>query len=166
MRSFYLFINVGALVGQIGMSYSAKYVGFWLSFLLPTIVFFLCPIILFVGRNRYARSPPTGSVFATAIRLWRYAAKGRWSLNPVKTVRQLRADDFWENVKPTQVAARNGGVVPSWMTFDDQWVAELRRGIKACTVFIWFPLWCKFLSPFEAIDNHADIPHRALVQPA
>jgi POT family proton-dependent oligopeptide transporter len=125
------------------MSYSAKYVGFWLSFLLPTIVFFLCPIILFVGRNRYARSPPTGSVFATAIRLWRYAAKGRWSLNPVKTVRQLRADDFWENVKPTQVAARNGGVVPSWMTFDDQWVAELRRGIKACTVFVWFPLWCK-----------------------
>jgi POT family proton-dependent oligopeptide transporter len=142
------------------MSYSAKYVGFWLSFLLPTIVFCFCPVILFIGRKRYAKSAPTGSVFATAIRLWRYAAKGRWSLNPVKTVRQLRADDFWENVKPSQVAARNGGVVPSWMTFDDQWVAELRRGIKACTVFVWFPLWCKLtftFTPHSGCRHHVSV---------
>jgi proton-dependent oligopeptide transporter, POT family len=33
---FYLFINIGALVGQIAMVYAEKYVGFWLSFLLPT----------------------------------------------------------------------------------------------------------------------------------
>jgi POT family proton-dependent oligopeptide transporter len=126
------------------MSYSAKYVGFWLAFLLPTLVFCLCPIVLFVGRNRYNRSPPTGSVFGVAMRLWRFAARGRWSINPVKTVKQLTADDFWENVKPSRVAANNGGVKPSWMAFDDQWVDEVRRGFKACVVFVWFPLWCEY----------------------
>jgi len=27
------------------------------------------------------------------------------------------------------------------MTFDDNWVDEVRRGIKACSVFCWFPLY-------------------------
>lgn len=27
------------------------------------------------------------------------------------------------------------------MTFDDMWVDEVRRGLKACTVFLWYPLW-------------------------
>jgi proton-dependent oligopeptide transporter, POT family len=40
---YYLLINVGALVGQISMVYAEKYVGFYLAFLLPTIMFFFCP---------------------------------------------------------------------------------------------------------------------------
>lgn len=139
---FYLFINIGALVGQIGMTYSEKYVGFWLAYTLPTIIFLLCPIVLFIGRNRYVRTPPTGSVFVTAVRLWRYASKGRWSLNPVRAWRQLTADDFWENAKPSRVVARSGEEgKPKWMVFDDQWVDEVRRGLKACGVFCWIPLW-------------------------
>jgi len=35
---FYLFINIGALVGQITMAYAALYVGYYLAFLLPTIM--------------------------------------------------------------------------------------------------------------------------------
>ncbi|KAG5638605.1 hypothetical protein H0H81_011495 [Sphagnurus paluster] len=134
---FYLFINVGALVGQIGMTYSEKYVGFWLAYTLPTVVFLLCPIVLFFGRNRYVRSPPTGSILPTCLRLWRFAAKGRWSLNPVRTYKQLTADDFWENAKPS----KQGENKPRWMTFDDQWVDEVNRGLKACGVFCWYPIY-------------------------
>ncbi|KAF4584875.1 hypothetical protein EYR40_001700 [Pleurotus pulmonarius] len=137
---FYLFINIGALIGQITMTYAEKYIGFWLAYTLPTIVFMISPIALFAGRNRYVRSPPAGSVLATALRLWRYAARGRWSLNPMKTFRQLTADDFWENAKPSNVIAR-GDEKPRWMTFDDIWVDEVRRGLKACSVFCWFPLY-------------------------
>nr|GAT47081.1 peptide transporter PTR2A [Mycena chlorophos] len=137
---FYLFINVGALIGQIGMTYSERYVGFWLAYTLPTIVFLLCPIVLWAGRNRYQTSPPTGSVLASALRLWRYAARGRWSWNPVTCVRQLRAPGFWENAKPSAVIARDGEK-PAWMTFDDQWVDEVRRGLAACAVFCWFPIY-------------------------
>ncbi|ESK96752.1 oligopeptide transporter [Moniliophthora roreri MCA 2997] len=144
---FYLFINVGSLIGQIGMVYSEKYVGFWLAYTLPTIVFCLCPLVLWAGRNRYVRAPPTGSVTALAMRLWALASKGRWSLNPVTTWRQLRADDFWENVKPSKLGDRK----PTWMNFDDQWVDEVNRGFKACAVFAWYPI---FWLPYNQINNN------------
>lgn len=82
---FYLMINVGALAGQIGMVYAEKYQGFYLSFVLPTIMFLFCPLVMFLMRNKYARRPPTGSVVAKALKLWGLAMKGRWSINPVKT---------------------------------------------------------------------------------
>ncbi|PPQ98990.1 hypothetical protein CVT26_014417 [Gymnopilus dilepis] len=133
---FYLFINIGALIGQISMSYSEKFVGFYLAYTLPTVIFLLCPIVLWIGRNKYNRSPPTGSVLATALRLWRYAARGKWSWNPVRMYRNFTAPGFWENAKPSKQVEK-----PKWMTFDDQWVDEVQRGIKACGVFCWFPLY-------------------------
>ncbi|PWY97955.1 PTR2-domain-containing protein [Testicularia cyperi] len=135
---FYLFINIGALGGQLGMSFAEKYHGFWLAFTLPTIVFILCVPVLAFGSKYYIKTPPTGSVLAECLRLWRFAAKGRWSVNPVKTVKQMRADDFWENAKPSKQTPETK---PRWMTFDDAWVAEVRRGFKACTVFLWFPIY-------------------------
>ncbi|KAI6039114.1 POT family-domain-containing protein [Pisolithus marmoratus] len=134
---FYLFINIGALIGQIGMVYAEKFVGFWLAYTLPTVVFLLSPSVLWYGHGKYNTSPPTGSVLATAIRVWRYAMRGRWSWNPIKTVRNLTADDFWEGAKPSKVV----GEKPAWMRFDDNWVEELRRGFKACSVFLWFPIY-------------------------
>ena len=34
---------------------------------------------------------------------------------------------------------------PGWMTYDDKWVDEVRRGFKACTVFVWYPIYCESL---------------------
>jgi len=133
---FYFLINVGALIGQIAMTYAEKYVGFYLAYTLPTAIFLCCPIILWIGRKRYIRSPPTGSILPTCWRLWRYAARGKWSLNPVKSYRQLTAPDFWENAKPSKQINK-----PAWMTFDDAWVDEVARGLKACGVFWWFPVY-------------------------
>ncbi|KAJ7764710.1 peptide transporter PTR2A [Mycena metata] len=125
---FYLMINLGSFCGQIAMAYTEKYFGFWLAFTLPTVAFLLCPIILIIGRKRYVRSPPTGSVLATFINFLRFASKGRWSLNPLRTWRNLAAPDFWESAKPSRIrpTAR-----PAWMTFDDRWVDEVQRGLKA-----------------------------------
>ncbi|KAL9708586.1 hypothetical protein Ac2012v2_008255 [Leucoagaricus gongylophorus] len=134
---YYLFTNIGALVGQISMTYSEKFVGFYLAYTLPTVVFLICPFVLWIGRNRYHKSPPTGSVLATSMRLFGYAVRGRWSWNPYRTFRNMTADDFWENVKPSNIK----GERPTWMTFDDNWVDEVRRGLKACSVFGWFPLY-------------------------
>lgn len=67
--------------------------------------------------------------------------KGRWSANPVVAYRNLNDGTFWEKVKPSQIAAADR---PSWMTFDDQWVDEVMRGFKACKVFLWYPLYCRF----------------------
>ncbi|OBZ77984.1 putative peptide transporter ptr2 [Grifola frondosa] len=135
---FYLFTNIGALIGQIAMSYSEKYVGYYLAFTLPTAIFLLCPFVLLFGRNRYVKSPPSGSVLSGSLRIWRLAMKGRWSWNPIKTVSNFQADDFWESAKPSNF---KGELLPAWMTFDDQWVDEVKRGFKACAVFLWYPLY-------------------------
>jgi len=120
------------------MTYAEKYVGFWLAYTLPTIVFCLCPIILWIGRNRYVRSAPTGSVLAGSLRILRFCLRGRFSLNPVRTIRNLKADDFWDAAKPSSQSIESR---PSWMTYDDNWVEEVKRGFKACAVFCWFPIY-------------------------
>jgi proton-dependent oligopeptide transporter, POT family len=135
---FYVCINIGSLVGQIGMVFAEKYVGFWLSYLLPTILFICCPVVLAVCKKRYRLTPPTGSVLSKFFKMWTYAMKGRWSVNPVTTYKNFHAPDFWDKVKPSQVpvAAR-----PAWMTYDDAWVEEVRRGLMACAVFLYMPLY-------------------------
>ena len=80
LQYFYLFINIGALVGPVAMTYTEKYVGYWLAYFLPTVVFLTAPLVLWVGRHTYVRTPPEGSVLSRAFGIWRTAARGRISL--------------------------------------------------------------------------------------
>ncbi|KAH9837953.1 PTR2-domain-containing protein [Rhodofomes roseus] len=135
---FYLFINIGALLGQIGMTYSEKYVGFWLAFLLPTLVFLLCPLVLFLGRNRYVCSPPSGSILGTVVHTFRFCMHGKWSFNPVTTYRHMTTHTFWDRARPANVSPTKR---PEWMNYDDAWVDEVIRGVQACKVFLWYPVF-------------------------
>lgn len=61
--------------------------------------------------------------------------------------------EFWNKVKPSNIAPADR---PVWMTFDDEWVDEVRRGLLACKVFLWYPLYCKqppFLSTILAQND-------------
>lgn len=127
---YYLMINVGALVGQISMVYAEKYVGFWLSFLLPTIMFLFCPLVMFLCRKRYVRRPPTYSVLSRAFHLVSLAMRST-------PMRDWNKGGFWEKVKPSKLE----GPRPEWMHFDDAWVDEVRRGFKACAVFMFMPIY-------------------------
>ncbi|KAL4917528.1 POT family-domain-containing protein [Aspergillus aurantiobrunneus] len=133
---FYFMINIGGLAGSTSMVYAEKYIGFWLSFLLPTVMFLFCPLVLYLCRHRYEVTPPTGSVVAKVFRLWAYALRPHWSWNPIKLMRNCKSPDFWEDAKPSKIRRR-----PSWMTFDDRWVDEVRRAVKACRVFAWYPIY-------------------------
>lgn len=62
--------------------------------------------------------------------------KGSWTLNPFKLVRTLRSDAFWNKSKPSNITNK-----PAWMTFDDAWVDEIRRGLSACAVFTFLPIY-------------------------
>ncbi|KAJ5895131.1 hypothetical protein N7495_006822 [Penicillium taxi] len=135
---FYLFINIGALVGQIGMAYAEKYVGFWLAYLLPTLMFLITPFIMWWGRNRYRQSPPQGSVTSKAILTFVYALRDRWHWNPVKLWKRTHDGTLWETAKPSNIPPH---LRPKWMTFDDAFVDEVRRGFAACAVFCWYPLY-------------------------
>ncbi|OAL45954.1 MFS peptide transporter-like protein Ptr2 [Pyrenochaeta sp. DS3sAY3a] len=131
---FYFLINCGSICGSIAMVYSEHFVGFWLSFTLPTICYLLCPIILITMKKHYKLSPPTGSVMGKAFKLIRFGVKKSPRKNTFKD------DGFWDRVKPSAIRER-GEQVPAWMTFDDAWVDEVRRGILACKVFLWYPLY-------------------------
>ena len=129
--------------------YAEKYVGFWLAYMLPTILFVCAPVVLILCKKRYILTPPTGSVLAKFWKLWSLASKGKWSINPVRTYKNMSAPGFWENVKPSRIPAAQR---PAWMTFDDAWVEEVRRGLKACAVFLYLPLyWLAYVrSPFPS----------------
>ncbi|KAI2616821.1 PTR2-domain-containing protein [Hypoxylon sp. NC1633] len=135
---YYFFINVGSLVGSIAMVYAEKYVGFWLSFVLPTGLFVLCPMVLLAFKSKYTRTPPTGSVLGKALKLIGLSMRGRWSLNPITTTKHMREPGFWDRVKPSNIPESER---PAWMTFDDHWVDEVRRGVKGCSVFVWYPIY-------------------------
>lgn len=53
--------------------------------------------------------------------------------------RNMSAPNFWDAAKPSLLGASK----PEWMTFDDAWVEEVRRGLVACRVFLWYPLYCE-----------------------
>ncbi|EXJ89466.1 POT family proton-dependent oligopeptide transporter [Capronia epimyces CBS 606.96] len=144
---YYFLINVGALAGQISMIfYLEKYVGFWLAYLLPTILFLFTPAIMIFCRKRYVKRPPTGSVLSKSFHLLGFALKRNWSFNPKKLLNRVRSDAFWESAKPSNVAVK-----PSWMTFDDAWVDEICRGLSACAVFVFLPIY--WLSYSQMTNN-------------
>lgn len=84
----------------------------------------VCPFVMWYGRNRYVQTPPTGSVIPISFRLVKFAGKGRW-LN----LKKLTADGFWDRAKPSTYSE---SARPSWMTYDDAFVDEVKRGLRAC----------------------------------
>ncbi|KAI6777624.1 peptide transporter-like protein [Emericellopsis cladophorae] len=124
---FYLCINIGALSGQIGMVFVENQYGFWQAFLIPTALFLLCPLVLWSQKKKYVLTPPTGSLLSKFLRMFRFVAKNSsfWKPN-------------WELGKPSNVSLDQR---PKWMTYDDAWVDEVRRGLMACKVFLFLPIF-------------------------
>lgn len=145
---FYMMINAGSLTGGIGMVYAERYVGFWLSYALPTFMFFLAPIVLIVCKKHYKLQPPTESVLSKAFKTLSLASKGCWSPNPVQTYRNFQREDFWTRVKPSVL----GNSAPAWLQgVDDIWIDQVARGFNACKVFFWLPLY--WLAYNQMVNN-------------
>jgi len=75
------------------------------------------------------------------MKLLGFAMKGKVSMNPVQTRHNLKSESFWGDVKPSHL----GNNKPHWMQFDDAWVDQVARGLRACSCFTWIPLYCKTL---------------------
>jgi len=145
---FYMMINLGALAGGIGMVYAERFIGFWLAYALPTFLFFLAPLVLIICKKYYTLTPPTGSVLSKSFALLSLASKGCWSPNPVRTYRNMKREDFWDDVKPSRLGSNK----PTWMrSFDDAWVDQVARGFSACRLFFWLPLY--WLAYNQMVNN-------------
>jgi hypothetical protein len=95
-HKFYL-INIGAFLG-VATAYLAKYVGFWSSDLLPGIIYFMLPVLLFIVNKRLVKLPPGGSAlpdfFAVNMLALRKAG-----------IRGFGRAGYWDRVKPSVMAA-------------------------------------------------------------
>lgn len=120
---FYFGINVGGL-SAIATTEMEKNIGFWSAYLLPTCMFVPCMLVVILGRKRYVEIPPRGSVFLEAGKVIFYAFKTK----------------SWEAVKPTNLTVSHPDLAAK-ATWDDVFVDELKRGLRACVVFCWYPFY-------------------------
>lgn len=147
------------------MVFAEKEVGFYLAYLLPTVVFLRASFLSLCldslsnrtpsslpprslarkeplrsqssFRQAHHRSLPlqrltlasAGSVLSTSLRLVRHAGKGKWT-----SPKALASETFWEDAQPSKIPVE---ARPAWMTYDDNYVSEVKRGLKACKVFMW-----------------------------
>lgn len=92
-------------------------------------------------------------MLSTVYHMFRYCMRGNWSFNPAATYRRMTTPDFWDRATPSSLPpdARR----PEWMIYDDGFVHEVIRGVRACKVFLWYPVFrmCRdFSSPCYAAE--------------
>jgi len=143
---FYWCINVGSL-SSIATTELEHNVSFWAAFLLPTLVFLGTPIVLITANKTYHKVPPRGSVVAETFRVARIALRGFWT-SPIQYIRESRSTGVWNRAKPSYVLgdsnAKNKQEIAEknrWLTWDDDFVDEVKRTAKACQIFLFYPLY-------------------------
>ncbi|KAL1587632.1 hypothetical protein WHR41_03637 [Cladosporium halotolerans] len=135
---YYWASNLGDFF-SIATTFTEKHIGFWLAYLLPGIVYMLMPICLLWAKPRIIMYPPGGSSVADGIKVIRLVHQRAEHLSTT--------DADWEAVKPTnlEISGNYDAVAskhrPGWISWDDEFVDELRTTLKAFWVFAFLPLW-------------------------
>lgn len=141
---FYLCINIGCL-SPIATTQMERSSGFWTAYLLCLCFFILGIAIFIVGKRHYVVHPPNGSIIMDAFR-------AMWI--------GLRNGGRMEAAKPSYQNRRGGrNYKISW---DDAYVDELKRGLAACRVFFFYPIyyvacgqmWNNFISQAGTMQLH------------
>lgn len=132
---FYWAINIGAFF-QVATSYCERRVGFWLAFFVPIIIYLFLPVILIYLQNRLIKEKPQGSVLTNAWRVFRVTFRGNW-------IGRWRNGSLWQYARPSVMLARG----EEWykkqkpITWDDQWVLDIKQTVESCKIFIYFPMF-------------------------
>ncbi|KAJ2002669.1 hypothetical protein H4R26_003495 [Coemansia thaxteri] len=119
-RYFYWAINLGAFVGQLICPQVAKHKSYALAFMIPAIMFFVGIVIFVAGSKRYIKKKPQGTVLVKVWRCMRYARN---------------------NKKAGQAHWLDGALGAPGGDWDDEFVVGLQRSLRACKVFLFYPLY-------------------------
>ena len=127
MLIFYAGINIGAFF-SIATTYTEKYVGYWVAFLEPGVVYFALPILLAVVYKKTIKKAPLGSELTDFVKIiWTVIREngGRfWN------------KDFWDRATAVKLAEKGKRV-----TWSDKAVDDVRRTMNACAIFLYFPVY-------------------------
>ncbi|KAK5651825.1 hypothetical protein OQA88_11594 [Cercophora sp. LCS_1] len=130
MLWFYLLINVGACFG-IATTYLAKIVGYWAAYLVPTILYFMLPPLLWYLNPRLVKQPPGGSDLGNVFRVLGDCLHHGG-------VTSIGRKGFWEAGKPS---VRHAAGSTKEYGYDDQFVEDVRRTFQACGIFLFQPIF-------------------------
>ncbi|KAK4159706.1 major facilitator superfamily domain-containing protein [Cladorrhinum sp. PSN259] len=131
MLWFYLMINIGGFMG-VATSYSEKYVGWWLAFLIPLVLYLPLPFLLWFLYKRLTLAPPGGSDLPHVFKLLGVCIRRGG-------VTRIGRKGFWDLGKPSNIAA--AGLSERFIThWDDQFVDDVRRTFQATGIFCFFPI--------------------------
>lgn len=127
MVVYYGFINIGAFFA-LASTYAEKYVGYWLAFLLPTIMYTLV-VAVFVGvRKRIIKKPALGSELNDFFRITAICCKENKFM--------VWKKGFWDAARPERMAEKGRSV--NW---NGKLVRDVGRTWAACQVFLYIPLY-------------------------
>lgn len=129
MLWFYLVINIGGFMG-VATAYCEKYVGWWLAFLIPLLLYIPLPALLWWLRKRLILHPPGGSDLPNVFRVLSICFRHGG-------LKKIGRHGFWEPAKPSVIAARGWNIETRW---DDQFVEDVRRTFQATGIFCFFPI--------------------------
>jgi dipeptide/tripeptide permease len=129
MLWFYLLINVGGFM-NVPTAYTEKYVGWWLSFLLPLLLYLPLPPLLYYLSKRLVLHPPGGSDLGNIFKVLGIClGKGG--------VMRIGRKGFWERAKPSVMAANGDMRQVPW---NDAFIEDVRRTFQATGIFCFFPI--------------------------
>ncbi|KAI0129906.1 major facilitator superfamily transporter peptide [Xylariales sp. AK1849] len=129
MLWFYLLINIGGFM-QVATSYIEKYVGWYLAFLIPLILYLPLPLLLWYLRKRLILHPPAGSDLPNVFKVLTICIRQGG-------LKKFGRHGFWESAKPSVIAARGQNIKTQW---NDQFVEDVRRTFQATGIFCFFPI--------------------------
>ncbi|KAJ1929557.1 hypothetical protein EC988_010094, partial [Linderina pennispora] len=119
-RYFYWSINVGAFVGQLICPQVAKNKSYPLAYMIPAIMFFVGLVVFVGGSKKYVKKQPQGTVLVKVWRCMKYA----------------RA-----NKREGQAHWLDGALNAEGQEWDNEFVVGLQRSLRACKVFLFYPLY-------------------------
>lgn len=129
MLIFYGLINVGAFFA-VATTYSEKYVGYWLAFLLPGILYFLLPILLWFWYNKTIKKAPNRNAYDKFYNIIWIALK--------KNGLRIGHKGFWDPARPSVMRANGfSGPIP----WDDGLVDDVQRTFSACQIFLYYIIY-------------------------
>ncbi|KAJ1647445.1 peptide transporter ptr2 [Coemansia erecta] len=134
---FYWSINVGGLSAIATTELEAN-VDFWPAYLLPTLMFVLCIIVFWLGRNKYVITKPNGSIVVKAYRTIATAIKNK---RRAKKENQLIVDENGKKLPWIDYAKPSYDISGSVVQWDDKFVDELRVAIRSCKIFLCYPIF-------------------------
>jgi POT family proton-dependent oligopeptide transporter len=135
LNIFYMCINIGSFFA-VATAYSERFVGFWLAFLEPGILYMIMPIVLVLAYKRLYHAPPQGSVTLEAVKVFvEIFRRGGWKKM------WKGGDNFWNLAKPSYIEASQGYLDKSKIFWDDLFVDEIRSSAAACAIFFIIPIF-------------------------